>query len=67
MVIVKIENEEYELTQEEFDYLKSKAHRHIELHEGIGLQDVAIYVGNILIGYVVGKIIDEIIAEKKEE
>lgn len=49
---IKIQNNEYDFTLEEFNRLKSKLSSRKYEYKEIGLVDVAVYAGNLFLGYI---------------
>ena len=52
LIKVKIEDIEYELSKEELEYLKLNLKKEKWIYESIEAYDVAVYLSNLIIGYI---------------
>ncbi len=63
---IKVKGEEYYVSEEEFKEIKENASPNLEVKELAGWEQVAVYVGDFLLGYVASKILDKIIYRERE-
>lgn len=64
---VKIRNEMYELTEQQFSTLKAHCRpRSLEIKESLGWEEIIVKVGDVIIGYVSVKILDGMIDKFKK-
>jgi len=67
MVNINVKGKEYCVSDEEFKEITKNATKEIIVKEGVGFEQIAVYVGNILVGYVASKILDRFIFGKEDE
>jgi len=63
---IEVKGKEYFVSEKQLQRIKDNAHSSIEIKELAGYEDVAIRVGDILLGYLAGKILDEILSSDED-
>lgn len=67
MPTINVKGKDYLISNEQFVKIKQAAHSKVEFKEFPGFEDLAVRIGDILIGYVAGKILDEILGESQSK